>query len=103
MAFMLPLAIGGASSLGGFVMGYMYNYPADTETLNPAEPITETDLMKLKLQSPHKELKAELQNFKKNSLRRTTVSSHVQTDGEKMMNEMRQKILNRRLSLNPPE
>ncbi len=98
---MLPLAIGGAGGLGGFIAGYMYNYPTDIDTKQqPGEiTISESELKSLTLQSPHKELKEELVNFKLDNLKKTIIGPRVPTSDELLLSEMRKKIINRRASI----
>jgi hypothetical protein len=100
MAFILPLAILGGSGVG-FVAGYIYN--SDSSTQQPTKildinNITERDLMKLKGNSPHKEIHHELITFDKQKLKKTSSKVNITklTEEQEMIENLRQKILSRR-------
>lgn len=95
MAFMLPLAIGGVGGIGGFIAGYMYNYPTDGEANTESETNS--------LDTPHhKGLNEELQKFQKNQLKKTALNSKQPFADDTLLDEMRKKILLRRQSLESP-
>lgn len=108
MAFILPLMVVG--SVSGFVAGYYYNagsvgtYDLANQTVCNIDTnnITVQDLNVLKKNSPHKEIQHELVTFDKKKLKKTSLKDHIitLTDEQKMINNLRQKIINRRHLLN---
>lgn len=103
MAFILPLAILGGGSVG-FVAGYIYN--TDTNINSDISKIdinniTAKDLMKLKEQSPHKEIHNELVKFDKEKLKKVdSVENMVKNNVEQeLIEKLREKILSRRYSI----
>lgn len=111
---MLPLVLG-VGSVSGFAAGYWYwSDPTPSSDNTPNLSVDTqfntgiTELKKLKDQSPHLELKAELIKFDKKKLKKTNsniiFSKSTRLTGEQqLMENMRQKILNRRLSIDPPD
>ena len=108
MAFMLPLAITGVGTISGFVAGYYYGGSnPDTETnlsnVTNITSVTEKELKKLKEQSPYVEIKNELINFDKKKLKKTNSDNVIVnlTSEQQLMENLRQKILNRRSLIDP--
>ena len=110
---MLPLVLG-VGSVSGFTAGYWYwsdPTPSSDDTTNLSVDTQFktgiTELKKLKDQSLHLELKAELIKFDKKKLKKTNsniiFSKSTRLTGEQqLMENIREKILNRRLSIDPP-
>lgn len=97
MAFMLPLAVGSVGGLSGFIAGYLYNYPSTLES--DSATISESELSSLKLQSPHKELKEELVNFRIETLKKPVIESRMPSSDEQLLLEIHKKITDRRRSI----
>lgn len=112
MAFILPLVVVG-SSVSGFVAGYYYNSSTGELQLNDKETnplsmitlekdnITIQDLKALKQNSPHKEIHDELTTFDKTKLKKTRSKENLAklTEEQEMIENLRQKIINRRHSI----
>lgn len=107
---MLPLVLG-VGSVSGFAAGYWYwsdPTPSSDDTTNLSVDTQFntgiTELKKLKDQSLHLKLKAELIKFDKKKLKKTNGNTNIArlTGEQQLMENMRQKILNRRLSIDPP-
>jgi hypothetical protein len=104
MAFMLPLALG-FGSVSGFAVGYYFasdpiSDPKNKNNVSINTCITETELKRLKDQSPHLD---ELIKFDKKKLKKSDSKVNIAqlTDEHKMMENIRQKILNRRSAIDP--
>jgi hypothetical protein len=99
MAFILPLAIIGCGGIG-FVAGYIYNSDSTQQPIKnlDIDNITESDLMQLKGNSPHKEIHHELVTFDKQKLKKTSSKVNIAklTEEQEMIENLRQKILSRR-------
>jgi 2-keto-3-deoxy-galactonokinase len=98
MAFILPLvAIG---SVSGFAAGYYYNTNTTQQDRKQEifSIITVNQLNELKQKSPHKEINQQLISFNIKSLKAVPIESDTVTlnDEQKMIESLRQKILNRR-------
>ena len=105
MAFMLPIAVGGASVVSGFVLGYYYQSSGDSKVqfvdgmTVATDGLTAKDLKKLKDHSPHKEINSELVNFDKTKLKRTETQNPSLSSDVLFLNKVRQIMIIRRQKL----
>jgi hypothetical protein len=96
MAFILPIVAVG-SSVGSFLVGYYFNSNNTCSTEH--KEITVDELKKLKYESPHKEIYQELVTFDKKTLKKPDVINVKLTQEQELMENLRKKILNRRVSI----
>lgn len=107
MAFMLPVAIGGITTVGGFVAGYLYASPSTEKISDNTQienlVITEKDLMTLKKNSPHKKIHKELVEFDKKKLKKADSSECLKklTAEQEMLERLRKTISTRRNAIDP--
>ena len=87
MAFILPSVFLGFT---GFALGYVFNNKNSENIDKDLVYITEKDLMKLKEQSPHREINIELINFDKSKLKKTKQYKSAYTND--ILHELKKKI-----------
>jgi hypothetical protein len=92
MAFMLPWTIGGMSTFGGFLAGYFYQQPAQRS-------ISEADIKKLVLKSPHKDIHAELLSFTRDKLSAVVNNTPTLTDEQEFFKKMKIRLDKRRANI----
>lgn len=104
---MLPVAIGGISTISGFIAGYYYNGSSQTtqehqiscNVVDSDSPIiTEKTLMVLKKRSPHREINKELIEFDKKKLKKFDSSENIKVMSaeEEIFERIKQSIQTRR-------
>jgi hypothetical protein len=97
MAFMFPIAVGGATVVSGFVLGYYYQ--PKVQFINgisvKANNLTTNDLKQLKDQYSREDINKELVNFDKKKLKKIK-SQNLTLCNADLLNELKQIMIIRR-------